>query len=484
MAIQKLITFPVIIFAGILCCNCGPESDDDGFLPPVTEVPDADLPEVTTYLTTPNRSSEFALFENNISAFRESNEATIEINEATSFQEIDGFGFALTGGSALHLMEMSQAKRSELLNELFGNAANDINMNFIRISLGSSDLDPSVFTYNDDPDDPDHSGFDLGRDKENLLPVLKEIIAINPDIKILASPWSAPAWMKSNNSSVGGSLLQEYYDSYALYFDKYIAVMAEEGIVISHLTIQNEPLNPYNNPSMYMTAGEQTDFIRDHLGPLLRQNNRSVKIIAYDHNPDVIEYPLEVLEDTEAAAYIDGSAFHLYAGSITALSTVKNRFPEKNIYFTEQWFSASGTFEEDLKWHTREVVIGSLRNWSRCVIEWNLTSDLSFDPHTDGGCDSCKGGLTLTGNNVVRNAGYFVISHASKLIVPGSRRIQSSLPGPLPNVAFITPANEIVLLVLNNSDRRQTFNITQGESKFATALDEGAVATYKWKLND
>lgn len=480
MTSGKFPAFGLVIIMVAFLSGCNP-GDDNNFQPPVTEPP-ADLPEVAMWLTTANRTSEFSLTENNISAFRESNEITIEIDETDSFQEVDGFGFALTGGSALHLMSMSDSGRKELLEELFGTAEGQISLSFIRISIGSSDLDPFVFTYNDDPSDIEHLGFDLGQNKVNLIPVLKEIIAINPDIRIMASPWSAPAWMKSNNSSVGGSLKEAFYRSYAIYLDRYIGAMAEEGITISHLTVQNEPLNPWNNPSMMMTASEQAKFIGEHLGPVLQDNDRSVKIIAYDHNPDRIDYPLEVLENQDAAAFIDGSAFHLYAGSISSLSTVKNNFPDKNIYFTEQWFSASGAFAENLKWHTREVVIGSLRNWSRCVIEWNLTSDLTFDPHTEGGCESCKGGLTVTGNNVTRNAGYYVISHVSGNVIPGSNRIQSNYPGALPNVAFRTLYDDVVVLVLNDTDERQIFNISQGETQFATALDPGAVATYQWKI--
>ena len=476
-----------IRFIFILCmisalANCGQETDD-GFSPPVVEPPDTEVPVVDMYLTTPNQTALFELQSNGINPVNESLENTITVNPVNEFQPIDGFGFALTGGSALHINSMSEGAKSALLNELFGNGSDDIGISFIRISIGSSDLDAEVFSYSETVDDQTHNNFTLEKDKDHLIPVLKEIIGINPEIKIMASPWSPPVWMKSNGSSVGGSLLTENYESYSMYLKMYIQQMEAEGINITHLTIQNEPLNPFNNPSLLMTATEQTDFIKNHLGPAFEAAAINTKIVIYDHNPDRIDYPTEVLEDEQAAKYIDGSAFHLYAGSIQALSTLRNRLPEKNIYFTEQWFEAGGSFSEDLKWHIREVVIGSMRNWSRSVIEWNLSSDLRFDPHTPGGCDDCLGGITINGDAVSRNAGYYVINHVSKLVPAGSVRIDSNMPNALPNAAFKTPDNMVILLVLNNTESLQSFNINEGKTAFSASLDPGAVATFQWPLN-
>lgn len=230
--------------------------------------------------------------------------------------------------------------------------------------------------------------FSLAPDEQHLIPVLKEILAINPDIRIMGSPWSPPAWMKTNGDTRGGSLKPEYYPAYANYFVKYIQGMAAAGITIDAITVQNEPLHPGNNPSLLMLAEEQAVFIKDYLGPAFREANIDTKIIIYDHNADRPDYPISILDDPEANQYIDGSAFHLYGGTIDALSQVHEEHPDKHIYFTEQWIGAPGDFPADLSWHIRELIIGATRNWSRTVLEWNLAADPNQDPHTDrGGCD-------------------------------------------------------------------------------------------------
>lgn len=243
-----------------------------------------------------------------------------------------------------------------MLQDLFGTKENSISISYLRISIGASDLNESVFSYNDLPEgqtDVNLSQFSLAPDKTDLIPLLKEILSINPAIKIMGSPWSPPVWMKDNNSSVGGSLQPQYYGVYAQYFVKYIQEMKAEGIEIDAITPQNEPLHPGNNPSLLMTAPQQTDFIKNHLGPAFQSANIDTKIIIYDHNCDKPEYPISVLNDAGAKSFISGSAFHLYAGDISALSTVHNAHPDKDVYFTEQYTPSDGNFQGDLKWHLK-----------------------------------------------------------------------------------------------------------------------------------
>jgi glucosylceramidase len=295
----------------------------------------------------------------------------------------------------------------------------------------------------------------------------------------MATPWSPPVWMKDNNSFVGGSLQPQYYSVYAQYFVKYIQKMKAEGITIDAVTPQNEPLHPGNNPSLYMPAAQQADFIKNHLGPAFRGANLTTKIVIYDHNADRTDYPISVLSDAAANQYIDGSAFHLYAGDINALSTVHAAFPSKNIYFTEQYTASNGDFGGDLKWHLKNVVIGSMRNWSKNALEWNLANDASFGPHTQGGCTTCKGAVTI-GADVLRNVAYYIIAHASKFVPAGSVRVQSNVPTDLPNVAFVTPAGKKVLIVLNDGAANASFSIRfKGRSASAT-LGAGAVGTFVW----
>jgi glucosylceramidase len=208
------------------------------------------------------------------------------VNPDLTFQTMDGFGLALTGGSAQVMYRLEPVKRAALLQELFGKNG----MTVLRISVGASDLDSAVFSYEEEP-----GKFSLAKSKPDLIPLLKEIIAINPAIKIMASPWSAPVWMKDNYNSKGGSLMEKYYVTYAEHLAKYIQEMAKEGIPIWSLTPQNEPLNPGNNPSMYMSAEMQGNFIVKALGPVFEKLNIQTKIIIYDHNCDHPEYSIELL---------------------------------------------------------------------------------------------------------------------------------------------------------------------------------------------
>jgi glucosylceramidase len=302
-----------------------------------------------------------------------------------------------------------------------------------------------------------------------LILLLKEILLINPNIKIMATPWSPPTWMKTNGSSVGGSLLPQYYSVYAQYFVKYIQQMGAQGITIDAITPQNEPLHPGNNPSMYMTALEQADFIKNHLGPAFQSNGITTKIVAYDHNCDQPQYPITVLSDAGANPFVDGSAFHLYAGDISALSSVHSAYPTKNVYFTEQWTSSTGDFGGDLKWHLKNVIIGSMRNWSKNALEWNLANNPSFGPHTPGGCTMCKGALTIVSSENF---------DASKFVPAGSVRIASNQAGNLNNVAFKTPAGKIVVIVENDGASSEIFNVKYNGKWFTTNLDGGSVATF------
>jgi glucosylceramidase len=322
--------------------------------------------------------------------------------------------------------------------------------------------------------------FSLDPDREYLIPVLREILELVPDLKILGSPWSPPVWMKSNRHSIGGSLLPEYYDAYALYFVRYVQEMAREGIPIDAITVQNEPLHPGNNPSLLMKAAEQAEFIKNHLGPVFEEHDIDTKIIIYDHNLDRIDYPLEILDDPEARRYVDGTAFHLYGGRIEYMSTVHEQHPDKNLYFTEQWVGANSEFHNNLPWHMENLIIGAPRNWSRNVLEWNLAANPELKPHTDGGCTLCLGALTIDGDEVTRNDAYYFIAHASKFVRPGSVRIDSNVPEDLPNVAFSTPEGRTVLIALNKRNETRRFGIHFEGKAARLELGPGSAATFVW----
>lgn len=425
-------------------------------------------------------------------------------------QTVDGFGFALTGGSAELMMKMSKAERTKLLKDLFATDGDAIGVSYIRLTVGASDLNSFVFSYNDLPEgetDFQLTKFDLGQDKKDVIPVMKEILAINPKIKIMASPWSAPVWMKTNGKVKAGSLKKECYDVYARYFVKYIQAMKKEGITIDAITIQNEPINANNTPSMRMNAAEQTEFIKSHLGPAFKLANILTKIVLFDHNLDRPDYALTVLRDPEAAQYVDGSGYHHYGGDLSAMTLVHNARPDKNLYFTEQMVvERPGGNTIAIAAQVKRMIIGVTQNWSRNVILWNFAADPNNDPHTDdGGCPMCQGAVTLDGDNVSRNIAYYVIAHASKFVRPGSVRIASTNKGDqsvlvttdeeqrevvrlatienndaLPNVAFRTPDGKIVLIVANDTWSAGSFKV-QYKGQYANIrLQPGAVGTYVW----
>lgn len=409
---------------------------------PIKFVPTLDFANAEFYLSLPKQKSFFQKIDK--PGYSVSGDI-LRVNLDQTFQTMDGFGLALTGGSAQVIYRLEPVKRAALLQELFGK--NGITV--LRISVGASDLDSAVFSYEDEP-----GNFSLDKSKPDLIPLLKEIISINPAIKIMASPWSAPVWMKDNYYSKGGSLMEKYYVSYAEYLANYIEAMAKEGIPIWSLTPQNEPLNPGNNPSMYMSAQMQGNFIVKALGPVFQRKNIQTKIIIYDHNCDHPEYAIQLLNVPEVRKYVHGSAFHLYDGDISAMSKVNAAHPDKDLYFTEQWTGARGDFASEFMWHMKNVILGSVNNYAKAVIEWNLASDPTYGPHTPGGCTECLGALTIGGQEITRNQSYFIVMQAAKFVPPGSIRIGIYAPVTIQAAAFRRPDGKIVILVQNEGAKK------------------------------
>jgi len=410
---------------------------------------------------------------------------TIFVNERETFQSIDGFGYALTGGSAQHLIKMTAKSRAAILKQLFATDGNNIGVSYLRLTVGASDLNEKVFSYNDLPEgevDLEQRKFDLGPDRKDVIPVMKEILAINPRIKIMGSPWSPPLWMKTAHDARGGSLKPEFYESYAKYFVRYIQDMKKEGIRIDAITVQNEPLHPGNNPSLLMLAEEQADFVKNHLGPAFKKAGLGTKIVIYDHNADRPDYPISILNDPEAKKYIDGSAFHLYGGKIDALTAVHLAHPDKNIYFTEQMVIQNPNDAEiNIVSPVKRLIIGATRNWSKTVLEWNLAADSENKPFTDrGGCPMCQGAITIDGDRVSMNLAYYAMAHASKFVRPGAVRIASNETKDLSNVAFKTSTGKTILIVANVSKENQVFNIDYKGKAITVQLDKGSVSTYIW----
>jgi glucosylceramidase len=454
------------------------------FLPVATQaqsVPDAHL-----WLTTVDRAAlvaeqpqplQFAATTQQLPA--------VKVNDMQQFQPIEGFGFAVTGGSAQLLMRMTPARRAALLKQVFTTEGDGIGVSYIRVSIGSSDMNDHAYSYDDMPagqTDPNLAKFSLAPDRADVIPVLKEIIALNPHIRILGSPWSAPAWMKTNDDARGGSLKPEYYGAYAQYLVKYIQGMQAEGIHLTAITVENEPLNPKNTPSMAMFAPEQAEFIGKYLGPAFEKAGIKTEIQVYDHNPDVPSYPLSILGDPLAGKYVAGTAFHLYGGTAATFTRVHNAYPNKNLYMTEQSVTQRpGSETIDIAEPVQRVLIDSTRNWSRNVMLWNLAADPHAGPHTgNGGCTGCYGAITLDGDNATMNVAYYALAHFSRFVPAGSVHIGSSQLEQLATVAFLTPEGKVVLVVSNTGNFAKTFQIAYHGETLSTTMPSESVGTYVW----
>ncbi len=414
---------------------------------------------------------------------------TISLDSSYRFQEIEGYGAALTGSSAYLLnRKMDVASRQAILKDLF-DPAEGIGVSYLRLSMGASDFSLSDFTYNDLPagtTDYTLENFSLAQDLDDVVPVLKEILTLSPEIKLMGTPWSPPAWMKTNNSLKGGKLKSSAYAVYADYFVRYIQAMKEQGIDIDAVTVQNEPLHyTANYPCMEMQAAEQLQFIKTAMGPAFEAAGLNTRIIVYDHNWDNTNYALTILNSEETRKYVAGSAFHAYAGDVSAMTTVHNAHPDKGLYFTEISGGAWATdFAGNLMWNMQNIFIGTARNWSKTALLWNLALDENYGPQNNG-CNNCRGVITINSlsGQVVKNEEYYSIAHFSKFVRPGAVRIATTIPQSLPNtfaVGFQNADGTKVLIAANDNSTAKSFSVSQGSVNFSYELPAKSVVTFVW----
>lgn len=414
----------------------------------------------------------------------------ISVDTSILYQQIDGFGAALTGSSA-HLLNrhLIPEMKSLTLNDLF-DPEQGIGISYLRVSMGASDFSLSDFTYDDLPageTDFALEQFTLARDLEDVVPVLQEILAINPDIRVMGTPWSPPAWMKTNSSMKGGKLREDCYSVYADYFVKYIQSMKDLGISISEVTPQNEPLYfTANYPCMEMQPAEQADFIKTHLGPKFVAAGLETRIIIYDHNWDNINYAISILDDSQAASFISGSAFHAYAGNVAAMSSVHLAHPEKDLYFTEisggKWAT---DFSANLLWYMENIFIGTTANWSKTALLWNLALNQEDGPQNNG-CSNCRGVITINdvSGYITKNEEYYAIAHFSKIVRPGAKRTGISIPQNLSSgieaIAFLNIDGSKALIACNYSSEDKAFVVKQNGKNFTCSLPRKSVISILW----
>ena len=413
---------------------------------------------------------------------------TIFVDDAIKYQEIDGFGASLTESSAYLLKrKLTAAQRTDALRMLF-DRQKGIGLSMLRQPMGASDFALQTYSYDEMPEgesDPELKHFSIDHDRADILPVLKEIFAVNPNIKVIGSPWSAPGWMKTSGAMIQGSLLPDSYDPYAKYFVKYVQAYQAEGIPIFAVTMQNEPLHvPHDYPGLGMMAREQTAFLRDHLGLAFQKAGLGTKILIFDHNWDLIDYPISVLSDSNAARLAGGIATHCYGGSATAQDELHQRFPDKEIWMTE---CSGGDWQKGKVLQQQvQLVINVTRHWAKSVILWNLALNQNHEPYL-GGCATCRGEIVVDESTspaqVKTTVDYTALGHVSKFVQPGSRRIESNTfgQGSLEDVAFQNPDGSIVLLVLNSSDAVMQFNVSWRGQFAQYKLAGGEAVTFIWK---
>ena len=415
--------------------------------------------------------------------------ATIEVNSELAYQEIVGFGAALTDASAWLIQhKLAPPQREALLLELFGRDPG-LGFSFVRLDMGASDFSLRHYSYDDMPagqTDPTLANFSIAADRAESIPILKRALAINPHLSVMASPWSAPGWMKTTGSMIKGTLRTDAYESFAEYFRKFIDAYAAEGVPIYAITVQNEPhFEPDNYPGMRLEPAARARFVGEHLGPLFARRAIRTRILDWDHNWDEPNSPLQVLADTTARQYVSGVAWHCYGGDVSAQSVVHDAYPGKDAFFTEcsggDW---APRFADNLVWTVRTLIIGATRNWARGVLMWNLALDEQHGPHT-GGCANCRGVVTINSANgtVTRNEEYYAFAHASRFVRPGAHRIASSsgIEG-IESVAFRNADDgSQVLIVVNTNAREKTFAVHAAGRSVRYTLPAGAVVTLLWK---
>ncbi|MDH4288847.1 MAG: glycosyl hydrolase, partial [Aquincola sp.] len=395
--------------------------------------PAADDRAVDVWLTTGDRTRLLAPEARLDFADRPPLAANIDVDDARRYQKMAGFGAAITDASAwLIRNRMGEAQRTALLLELFGRGGRGIGLAVIRLTIGASDFSLTHYSLDDLPPgqtDPTLARFSIDAQRADVLPIVKRVLAINPNLQIVASPWSAPAWMKTTGSLIKGSLKPEHHATYAHYLSHYVDALAAEGVPIHAITLQNEPHHePDDYPGMRLDPATRAELIGAHLGPLLARRAARVDLIEWDHNWDKPQSPLAVLSDPIARPYVAAVGWHCYGGQPSAQSRVHDVFPDKQVWLTEcsggEW---DPRWPQSLTWTVRQVVIGATRAWAQGVLLWNLALDERHGPHL-GGCKDCRGVVTIDSATgaITRNLEYYALAHASRFVRPGAERIDSS----------------------------------------------------------
>lgn len=401
------------------------------------------------------------------------------------YQEIEGFGASMTDSAAYLIHQRVPAeKRQQVMEELF-DPRKGIGVSFLRNPMGASDLARFHYSYNDLPpgqQDPGLERFTIHHDRQDILPLLRMALRIHPRIRVMGSPWSAPGWMKTSGSMIGGSLRKETYSAYARYFRNYVEAYAAEGVPVHYVSMQNEPLYvPNDYPGMSVTAAEQIEFLKNYLLPELNDARLPVRVLVYDHNWDRPDYPAAVLADPVLAGStrIAGTAWHWYGGTPGAMTAVHQLDPKRGQYVTE---ASGGTWIEDQVKADFEAILHSMRNWARAFVKWGLALNQDRGPHA-GGCSTCTGLIEIneqTGE-VKKTIDYFTLGHFSKFVQPGAMRIYSTNAPGVITAAFVNRDRSRVLVAYNETKLEIRFQVEWRDRWAELALPPRSGLTAVWR---
>jgi O-glycosyl hydrolase len=418
-----------------------------------------------------------------------SNPLAIKVDDSVRYQEITGFGAALTDSSAWLINELPANERDALMRNLF-DPSEGIGLSMVRLPMGATDFTASGnYSYDDMPPgqtDPTLSNFSIAHDEPYIIPQLKQALALNPAIKFTATPWSPPGWMKTSDSMIGGTLKEGYSPVLAEYFVKYIQAYGEAGVPIHYVTPQNEPLAAPTWPGMELTPSQGITLTKD-MADAFAANDLSTNILAWDHNWDVPSYPEALYNDPATADHVVGAGWHIYSGSPIYQTVAHNDYPGKENYLTE---ATGGTYQASTQVAFHDAlntwVIGNMRNWGNGVMLWNIALDPEGRPlNSDTNGIPLNRGLTVVdpaNGSVSYNAEYHALAQVSRFVKPGAHRIYSNSfgAGSVENVAFQNPDGSKVVVAYNDAEAAQTFSVADGTQSFDYTLGTGDAVTFTY----
>jgi glucosylceramidase len=407
------------------------------------------------------------------------------VDETQTYQQVEGFGASFTDSAGYLLNEVATpSARTNAMNSLFTRNGGGIGVSFVRNPMGASDLTRFDYSYDDlatNQTDVNLVNFSIAHDQADIIPLLQQALQLNPQLTIMANPWSPPGWMKTSGSMISGSLLPNMYAPFALYFVKYIQAYQAAGIPIHYISLQNEPeYSPSDYPGMLMDAVTQSNVLRNYVLPALAASNLTTRVLVYDHNWDDPSYPATIFSDPTlvASSQIAGTAWHGYAGTPGVMLTSANDYPSKGNYLTEH---SGGTSVSDQVISDFEEITHVMRSWGKSYVKWSIALDQNHGPNV-GGCNTCNPLVTINNTNgaLSYNIDFYTLGHFSKFVLPGAYRIYSGNASGVVSAAFLNPDGSKALVAFNDTTSSETFQVQWGSQSFTYTLASFAGATFTW----